>query len=190
MRSSKTLIAALAFAGLTACADNTPKTFSGFITDASMNTVTVRALTDESTCAFATTAADKSDAMAQLGPRFPDMHNCYDKSLIAAATKIATDPTYAEAIGRWTMPDPIDPDGVMGIRIMVEGEAQSINMATLVYTSWELQGEADKILLKGESIGNGQTIDFTQTGMIAKTADGNYTLTIEGTGTVYTKAKQ
>ena len=27
--------------------------------------------------------------MAQLGPRFPDMHNCYDKSLIAAATKIA-----------------------------------------------------------------------------------------------------
>ena len=24
--------------------------------------------------------------MAQLGPRFPDMHNCYDKSLIAAAT--------------------------------------------------------------------------------------------------------
>ena len=27
--------------------------------------------------------------IAELGPRFPDMHNCYDKSLIAAATKIA-----------------------------------------------------------------------------------------------------
>ena len=66
MRSSKTLIAALAFAGLTACADNTPKTFSGFITDASMNTVTVRALTDESTCTFATTDADKSDANGLL----------------------------------------------------------------------------------------------------------------------------
>ena len=37
---------------------------------------------------------------------------------------------------------------------------------------------------------NGQTIDFTQTGVIAKTADGNYTLTIEGTDTVYTKARQ
>ena len=71
-----------------------------------------------------------------------------------------------------------------------EGAARSINMATLVYTSWELQGEADKILLKGQSLGNGQTIDFTQTGVIAKTADGNYTLTIEGPGTVYTKAKQ
>ena len=46
----------------------------------------------------------------------------------------------------------------------------------------ELQGEADKILLKGESLGNGQTIGFTETGMIAKDADGKYTLTIEGTG--------
>ena len=88
------------------------------------------------------------------------------------------------------MPDPISPESVMGIEIMVEGEAKSINMATLVYTSWELQGETNKILLKGQSLGNGQTIDFTETGVIAQTADGNYTLTIEGTGTVYTKARQ
>lgn len=27
--------------------------------------------------------------MAELGPRFPDMHNCYDKALIARATEIA-----------------------------------------------------------------------------------------------------
>ena len=53
-------------------------------------------------------------------------------------------------------------------------------MATLRYTSWELQGEAGKILLKGQSVGNGQTIDFTETGIIAKDADGVYTLTIEG----------
>ena len=170
MNNIKSLIAALAFAGLTACADNSPKTFSGFITDASMNTVTVRALTDESTCTFATTAADKSDANGLL-----------------LGAPVTVD---AEAVGKWTMPDPIAPEGVMGVEIMVEGAARSINMATLVYTSWELQGEADKILLKGQSLGNGQTIDFTQTGMIAKTADGNYTLTIEGTGTVYTKARQ
>ncbi len=29
--------------------------------------------------------------IAELGPRFPDMHNCYDKALIAKATKIATE---------------------------------------------------------------------------------------------------
>ena len=28
--------------------------------------------------------------LAELGPRFPDMHNCYDKALIAKATEIAT----------------------------------------------------------------------------------------------------
>ena len=27
--------------------------------------------------------------LAELGPRFPDMHNCYDKGLIARATAIA-----------------------------------------------------------------------------------------------------
>ena len=188
MNNIKSLIAALAFAGLTACADNSPKTFSGFITDASMNTVTVRALTDESTCTFATTAADKSDANGLLlgAPVTVDYTGKLKDG--AAATKIATDPTYAEAVGKWTMPDPINPEGVMGIDILIEGQAQSINMATLRYTSWELQGEAGKILLKGQSVGNGQTIDFTETGIIAKDADGVYTLTIEGNKTVYTKA--
>ena len=77
----------------------------------------------------------------------------------------------------------------MGIDLGVEGEAASIGMATLVYTVWELQGEADRILLKGQSIGNGQTIDFTETGILSKDADGRRYLTIEGTGQVYTKAE-
>ena len=190
MKSIKLLTTAAALCGLAACADNTPKFFEGFIADASMNTVTVKAPTADVTYTFSTTDADKSDANGLLlgAPVTVDYTGKLKDG--TAATKIATDPTYAEAVGKWTMPDPIAPEGVMGVEIMVEGAARSINMATLVYTSWELQGEADKILLKGQSLGNGQTIDFTQTGMIAKTADGNYTLTIEGTGTVYTKAKQ
>ena len=188
MKSIKIMAAAIALCGMTACGDNTPKTFTGFITDASMNTVTVE--NAEGTFTFSTMDADNSEANGLLlgAPVTVDYTGKLKDG--AAATKIATDPTYAEAVGKWTMPDPIAPEGVMGVEIMVEGAARSINMATLVYTSWELQGEADKILLKGQSLGNGQTIDFTQTGMIAKTADGNYTLTIEGTGTVYTKAKQ
>ena len=156
--------------------------------DARLNTVTVKAPTADVTYTFSTTDADKSEANGLLpgAPVVVDYTGKLEDG--ATATKIATDPTYAEAIGRWTMPDPIDPEGVMGVEIRIEGVAQSINMATLVYTSWELQGEADKILLKGESIGNGQTIGFTETGVIAKDAEGKYTLTIEGTGTVYTKA--
>ena len=190
MKNIKSLFAVLAACALAACADNTPKTFTGVITDASMNTVTVKSLTAGDTYTFSTMNAERSEADGLLlgSPIVVDYTGKLEDG--AAATKIATDPTYSEAVGKWTMPDPTDPEGVMGVEIMVEGEAQSINMATLVYTSWELQGEAGKILLKGQSVGNGQTIDFTETGVIAKTAGGNYTLTIEGTGTVYTKAKE
>ena len=190
MKSMKFWIAALAITGLTACADKEPKTFTGFISDASMNTVTVKAPAGDDTYTFSTMDADKDEAYGLLlgAPVVVDYKGKLEDG--AAATKVATDPTYAEAVGTWTMPDPIAPESVMGIEILVEGEAQSINMATLVYTAWELQGEADKILLKGQSIGNGQTIDFTQTGTIAKDAAGKYTLTIEGSDTVYTKSQE
>ena len=187
MKRMKIMVAAIALCGLAACSDNTPKSFTGTITDASMNTVTVE--NAEGTFTFSTMDADKSEANGLLlGAPVTVNYSKLEEG--AAASKVATDPTYAEAVGNWTMPDPIDPDGVMGIRIMVEGEAQSINMATLRYTSWELQGEAGKILLKGQSIGNGQTIDFTETATIAKDADGIYTLTIESNGAVYTKANE
>lgn len=190
MKSMKLIFAATALIGLAACGDNTPKTFTGYIADATMNTVTVRDQSSEQTVTFSTMDADKSEADGLLigAPVVVDYKGELKEG--AAATKVATDPTYAEAVGRWTMPDPIDSEGVMGIEIEIEGAARSINMATLVYTAWELQGEAGKILLKGRSIGNKQTIDFTQTGTIAKDADGKYTLSIEGTDTVYTKSQE
>lgn len=182
------MVAASACAWPAACSDNTPKSFTGTITDASMNTVTVE--NAEGTFTFSTMDADKSEANGLLlgAPVTVNYSGKLEEG--AAASKVATDPTYAEAVGNWTMPDPIDPDGVMGIRIMVEGEAQSINMATLRYASWELQGEAGKILLKGVSEGSGSPIEFTETATIAKDADGIYTLTIEGNGAVYTKANE
>lgn len=87
--------------------------------------------------------------------------------------------------GDWTMPDPIDENGVMGIRLHSGGTAESINMATLVYTSWELLDESGKILLKGRSIGNGQTIEFEETAVISGQAE-SPTLTFDN-GTVYTR---
>ena len=188
MKSIKIMAAAIALCGMTACGDNTPKTFTGFITDASMNTVTVE--NAEGTFTFSTMDADKSEANGLLlgAPVVVDYKGKLEDG--AAAAKVATDPTYAEAVGKWTMPDPIDPEGVMGIEILIEGQARSINMATLRYTSWELQGEAGKILLKGQSVGNGQTIDFTETATIAKDAAGVWTMTIEGNGASYTKAGQ
>lgn len=66
MKSIKLLTTAVALCGLAACADNTPKTFEGIIADASMNTVTVKALTADETYTFSTMDADKSEAEGLL----------------------------------------------------------------------------------------------------------------------------
>ena len=89
------------------------------------------------------------------------------------ATKVACSKDYADAIG---------------VELHVGGRAQSIDMATLPYASWELQGEPGKLILHGQSIGNGQTIDVTDTAVLGENG-GVPTLTIEGSGVVYTRAE-
>lgn len=190
MKSRKLWLAALAALGLAACGEREPKTFTGFITDATMNTVTVQDQSSESTYTFSTAEADRSEALGLLvgAPVVVEYKGRLEEG--AQALKVATNPTYAEAVGRWMLYDPENPEFSMGIEIRVEGEAASINSATLVYTGWELLDEAGKILLKGQSIGNGGSFDFSQTGIISKDATGNYSLTIEGTKIVYTKVSE
>lgn len=190
MKSSKLWIVTLAAFGLAACGEREPRTFTGFITDATMNTVTVQDQSSESTYTFSTAEADRSEAHGLLtgAPVVVEYKGRLEEG--AQALKVATNPTYAEAVGRWMLYDPENPEFSMGIEIRVEGEAASINSATLVYTGWELLDEAGKILLKGQSIGNGGSFDFSQTGIISKDAAGNYSLTIEGTKIVYDKVSE
>lgn len=74
------------------------------------------------------------------------------------ATKVACSKDYADAIGRWVMPDPVK------------------------------EGEPGKLILHGQSIGNGQTIDVTDTAVLGENG-GVPTLTIEGSGVVYTRGE-
>lgn len=190
MKNKKLLWAVLAALGLAACGEREPRTFTGFITDATMNTVTVQDQSSESTYTFSTEEADRNEAHGLLvgAPVVVDYKGRLEEG--AEAIKVATNPTYAEAVGRWMLYDPENPEFTMGIDIRIEGEAASIRSATLVYTGWELLDEAGKILLKGQSIGNGGSFDFSQTGIISKDAAGNYTLTIEGTKIVYDKVPE
>ena len=48
-----------------------------------------------------------------------------------------------------------------GFVLNTDGTAQSVNMATLEYETWSRDG--DELVMTGNSIGNGQTIEFTQT---------------------------
>ena len=100
----------------TACKDNTPNRFDGVIVDASMNTVTVKALTGDDTYTFSLDEADKTDANGLLIGNLISVSYLGKMSEITPATQVATDATYAKAIGKWTMPDPIDSTKRMGVR--------------------------------------------------------------------------
>lgn len=73
-------------------------------------------------------------------------------------------------VGSWVMPIEGQPGQVQGIKMDAGGEASSINMATLVYKSWEQKG--DDLFLDVKSIGNGMEIEGVDTLKIEKlTAD-------------------
>lgn len=61
-------------------------------------------------------------------------------------------------VGQWVQPIPGMENQEQGIKLEKDGKASSINMHTLVYHSWKQEGST--LILTGESIGNGQTIEF------------------------------
>lgn len=76
----------------------------------------------------------------------------------------------ATLFGSWVMPINGQPGKMQGIKLEEDGEASSINMATLVYKHWEQQG--DELFLTVKSIGNGIEIEGIDTLKIEKlTAD-------------------
>ncbi len=72
-------------------------------------------------------------------------------------------------LGTWTEPVPGQPGSVQGFELEADGSARSVNMATLQYERWRLQDGA--LVLEGKSIGNGQTIPFTETLRIERLTD-------------------
>lgn len=80
--------------------------------------------------------------------------------------------------GEWVEPVPGMEGQVQGVTLGPDGRASSINMATLRYEAWERQGE--RLILSGHSIGNGQTIAFTDTLTIEKLTNDALTLKRDG----------
>lgn len=170
-----------------ACKNTTPGEYTGWVVKASNDTLVVKALLSDSTQTFIITKADLSDAngMMEGSPVVVDYVGKLKPAI--AATKIACDPTYAKAVGSWTHVAAGMPDSLKeGVELMLGGEAKSINMATLVYSKWELAGPADKIILHIKSIGNGVQFDTTENATISE-VNGQLTLAIDGTEVTYTK---
>ncbi|WP_301221215.1 lipocalin family protein [Bacteroides caecimuris] len=68
--------------------------------------------------------------------------------------------------GDWIEPIPGMENMIQGISLKTDGKASSINMATLQYEKWEQKDNL--LILSGTSIGNHQTLSFTDTLKIEK----------------------
>ena len=86
--------------------------------------------------------------------------------LIIAMTACNEKKSKVTIIGSWIMPVDGQPGKMQGIRLDEDGEASSINMATLVYKYWKQQG--DELYLTVKSIGNGVEIEGKDTLKIEK----------------------
>lgn len=87
--------------------------------------------------------------------------------------------------GKWQEVMPVNKQFVQGIELQNEGKASSIGMATLQYEKWETccgSNGTGQIILSGKSIGNGQTLEFSDTLDIVSLK--NDTLTL-GKGDMY-----
>ena len=80
--------------------------------------------------------------------------------------------------GSWVQPIPGMEDQIQGIKLDKGGRAESINMYTLVYESWQHKG--NQLILQGKSIGNGQAIDFEVIYVIKKLSRDELVLQAEG----------
>lgn len=87
--------------------------------------------------------------------------------------------------GKWVQPIPGMEDQMQGVNLEKGGMASSINSATLQYKSWVRQG--DTLVLSGQSIGNGQTIDFVDSYQIEKLTNDELILKNDDMTINYTK---
>lgn len=88
-------------------------------------------------------------------------------------------------IGSWVEPVPGLEGQVQGVNLEEGGVASSVNMATLVYENWKQEGKL--LILSGKSIGNGQTILFTDTMEIKKLTADSLILDNKGVDICYVK---
>lgn len=104
-------------------------------------------------------------------------------SLLAASCSMK--PSAACLSGCWTQPIPGQPQRIQGMALMPDGRASSINMHTLLYTGWRLDG--NRLILTGKSIGNGQSSVFTTASNIGRLSKTTLILDTDGNRETYTR---
>lgn len=104
-------------------------------------------------------------------------------SLLAASCSMK--PSASGLAGCWTQPIPGQPGHAQGIVLTPDGHASSINMHTLLYTGWSLDG--DRLTLTGKSIGNRTSSTFSTTSTIDRLSKTTLILNRDGNRETYTR---
>lgn len=156
------MIVLVMIAFLFAACEQKETSIKGVVTDASMNTLTV-AVASGDTLTFSTLNAERTAADGVLLGDTATVYYAGRLKQTTSASRIVVTPAQAEPTleGEWTQPVNGMPGKVQGMLLAADGKASSIDMATLLYESWSR--EADRLILSGKSLGNGQTISFSDT---------------------------
>lgn len=110
----------------------------------------------------------------------------YVCACIIAATFTACHEVSIE--GSWVEPVPGMNNMFQGFKLEPGGEASSINMATLQYKTWKKEG--DRLILIGKSMGNHQTISFSDTLIIERLSGHSLQLKKGGVVRSYSRMEQ
>lgn len=148
-----------------------PRTVEGRVMDATMNNITLIASTGD-TLNISTMDADPAKVPGVLID--DSVKITYQPTPVGGAevkqavelTVLAHSPYYYIQ-GTWTEPNPIDSAQRQGVTLNPDGTAASVGMATLVFRNWTLN-LPDTLLLGTQSLGNGQTIESTDTLQVVK----------------------
>lgn len=153
--------------GVWSCASGVKAPVSGVIVDATMNTITIKTVAGDTVLVSTVNADVTADDGILIGDSVQAWITEANNATVLTANKVTvTSAPKATLEGSWVEPIPGMENLMQGITLSDAGEASSINMATLQYSSWAQLG--DSIVLTGKSIGNGQTIEFTDTMRIEK----------------------
>lgn len=154
---------------LIACSNGREQSVTGIITEATMNTMMIATAQGDSLNVSTLDAERVVKDGILLGDTATVYYKEKSKNGVIMATKVVVVPVQDEGMaiwGTWVEPVPGMEKQMQGVRFEANGVASSVNMATLLYEQWKKDGET--LLLSGKSIGNGQTIAFTDTLHIVK----------------------
>lgn len=146
---------------LTACSADRIELFEGTLSEVQFNALTLTG-DDGRSVHFGIEEAEMSHAGELVSGSFVKVYyRGRIKDGSAAAVRVEVDPTVSRLLGRWIETGEGSDEYGMGFELASGGVAYSIGMQTLVFTAWE-PTRSGGLKLSGNSIGNGNTISFSE----------------------------